>query len=79
MIIEHHPLGKDFPELRERISALKGHAHFTHLTSEYETVDKSVVRFEQQLEHCSDDELEQLKLRRVHLKDELYALLTAEA
>jgi uncharacterized protein YdcH (DUF465 family) len=37
------------------------------------------VRFEQQLEHCSGEELEQLKLRRVHLKDELYALLTAEA
>ncbi|MEX8501248.1 YdcH family protein [Leptothrix ochracea] len=79
MIIEHHPLSKDFPELRERISALKSHAHFTHLANEYEAVDKSVVRFEQQLEHCSGEELEQLKLRRVHLKDELYALLTAEA
>ena len=78
-MIEHHPLTKDFPELRDRISALKSHAHFTHLATEYESVDKSVVRFEQQLEHCSYQELEDLKLRRVRLKDELYSLLTSAA
>jgi uncharacterized protein len=78
-MIEHHPLTKDFPELRDRIHAMKSHAHFTNLASEYEDLDKSVVRFEQQLEHCSNQELEDLKLRRVRLKDELYSLLTSAA
>lgn len=78
-MIEHHPLTKDFPELRDRIHAMKSHAHFTNLATEYESVDKTVVRFEQKLEHCSDQELEDLKLRRVRLKDELYTLLTSAA
>ena len=44
---------------------------------EYEEVDKAVIRLEKGVEHGSDAELETLKLKRVHLKDELYALLKA--
>jgi uncharacterized protein YdcH (DUF465 family) len=78
MVQDHHPLIKDFPELKERIHALKtSNAHFAKLEREYEEVDKAVVRLETGVEHGSTAELEQKKLLRVSLKDELYALLKA--
>lgn len=79
MPTEHHPLIKDFPELRERIHALKGDSHFSRLERAYEELDKRVVRIEGRIEHTSEDELERLKVERVRLKDELYRLLTATA
>jgi len=79
MSAEHHPLAQDFPELRERIHALKSDAHFSRLERAYEDVDKRIARAEDRIEHRSDAELEQLKLERVRLKDELYRLLTATA
>jgi uncharacterized protein YdcH (DUF465 family) len=74
---DHHPLIKDFPELRERIHALKADAHFARLEKEYEDLDKQIVRLEDRIEHSSDAELDQLKTRRVQLKDDLYRLLSA--
>jgi uncharacterized protein YdcH (DUF465 family) len=76
MVQDHHPLIKDFPELKDRIHALKtSNAHFAKLEREYEEVDKAVVRLETGVEHGSTAELEKKKLQRVSLKDELYALL----
>lgn len=78
MIQEHHPLAKDFPELKDRIHALKtGSAHFARLEREYEDLDKEIVRMETGVEHASSADLESKKQRRVSLKDELYALLKA--
>lgn len=76
MIQEHHPLNQDFPEHKDKIHALKQQdAHFARLYREYEEVDKAVVRLETRVELASDAELEDKKLQRVRLKDELYALL----
>lgn len=78
MIQEHHPLAKDFPELKDRIHALKtSSAHFARLEREYEELDKEIVRLETGVEHASSADLEGKKQRRVGLKDELYALLKA--
>lgn len=78
MIQDHHPLAKDFPELKDRIHALKtGSTHFARLEREYEELDKEIVRLETGLEHSSSSDLEGKKQRRVSLKDELYALLKA--
>jgi uncharacterized protein YdcH (DUF465 family) len=79
MSTERHPLIKDFPELRERIHALKSDSHFARLERAYEDLDKRIVRIEDRIEHSSEDELERLKVERVRLKDELYRLLTATA
>jgi uncharacterized protein len=73
--VEHHPLVKDFPEFGERIHALKHDHHFARLGSEYEAVDKEVVRLEDGIENASDLDLEALKKQRLQLKDQLYALL----
>jgi len=74
--VDNHPLGRDFPELKDRIHELKtGDAHFRRLMEQYEATDRDVVRAEQGLDHLSDANLEDIKLRRVKLKDELYAIL----
>ena len=78
MIQEHHPLAKDFRECRDKIHALKtSSAHFARLARDYEDLDKAIVRLETGIEHGSSAELEQKKVLRVTLKDELYTLLKA--
>ncbi|MFT3858543.1 MAG: DUF465 domain-containing protein [Aquabacterium sp.] len=78
MTQDHHPLAKDFPEFKDKIHALKtSNAHFARLEREYEEVDKAIVRLENGVEHGSSTELEQKKLQRVSLKDELYTMLKA--
>lgn len=77
MPLEHHPLIKEFPELHDAIHELKTNdAHFRGLFEEYEKVDKEVFRIESDAEPSSDQYVEELKLKRVKLKDELYAMLT---
>lgn len=76
-LVDNHPLGREFPELRDRIHELKmADAHFSRLFTEYEDVDRAVVRAEQRVDLMADEALEKLKVRRVHLKDDLYRLLT---
>lgn len=78
MIQDHHPLAKDFPELKDKIHSLKtSNAHFAKLEREYEDLDKAIVRLETGVEHGSSIELEQKKQQRVTLKDELYNMLKA--
>jgi uncharacterized protein YdcH (DUF465 family) len=77
MTIEHHSLLADFPDLRERIHELKmSNPEFAELYREYDAVDKEVYRIEEEIETPSDRYTEDLKKRRVHLKDQLYVMLT---
>ncbi|HEX5311791.1 YdcH family protein [Aquabacterium sp.] len=78
MVQDHHPLAKDFPELKDKIHTLKTtNAHFAKLERDYEELDKAIVRLETGIEHGSSAELEQKKLQRVSMKDELYSMLKA--
>lgn len=78
MPIEHHDLQHDFPEFHDRIHALKtSNTHFAKLFDEYHEVDRAVRRIEQEIETPSDAYTEELKMRRVRLKDELYSMLRA--
>ena len=43
MYVEHHPLIKDFPELRGALHELRlGDADFARLADTYETLDKRI-------------------------------------
>ena len=78
MPIEHHDLQHDFPEGHDRIHAqTPRHAHVATLFDEYHQVDREVRRIEQEIETPSDAYTEELKMRRVKLKDALYAMLRA--
>lgn len=81
MDIEHHrDLAHEFPELKQRIHELKlADAAFRDLYREYQDVDDEIYRIEQEIEARSDAYTEDLKRRRVHLKDQLYAVLTGRA
>ncbi len=78
MIIEKHSLAIDFPEFKDRIHDLKmSDAHFANKFEEYNDLDKEIIRIEEGLENTSDEFLEDLKMKRVHLKDELVDMLRA--
>jgi len=75
-MIEKHALHHEFPELEKEIHHLKVQdAHFARLFKDYHQLDKEIYRIEVGIESTSDTYLEQQKLARLHLKDELYTLL----
>jgi len=76
-LAHHRNLAQEFPELKARIHDLKlGSPAFRHLYAEYRAVDNEIYRIEQEIETPSDDYTEELKRRRVLLKDRLYGMLT---
>jgi len=76
MFGEHHDLAQEFPEYKDRIHELKtSNAHFASLFEEYENLDKEIYRIEEQIETPSDEYTEQLKQKRVELKDQLFQML----
>lgn len=78
MFGEHHDLLHELPEFRDQIHEMKiSNAHFAKLFDEYHEVDHEVRRIEQGVETPSDDYTEELKKKRLALKDELYKMLKA--
>jgi len=73
---EHHDLVHELPEYREKIHEMKlSNHHFAKLFDEYHEIDHEVRRIEQEIETPSDEYTEELKKKRLHLKDELFAML----
>lgn len=78
MSVEHHDLVHEFPELRDRIHDMKvGDAHFRRLFEEYHELTRNIEKMEDEVTPVSTSTEEDAKRRRVHLKDELYRMLTA--
>lgn len=76
MSLEKHDLVHEFPQFREKIHTLKTQdAHFAKLFDAYHEVDHEIHRIEQEVETPGDEYVENLKRRRVQLKDELYTML----
>lgn len=75
--MEKHDLRHEFPELEDQIHNLKvSDNHFRRLFDEYDEVNTEIHRIETGAEATSDETLNQLRMKRVHLKDELYEMLT---
>lgn len=76
MLGESHDLFHEFPEYRDCIAELKAaDPRFAELYDEYHKVNDEVERIELQIETPSDFYTETLKKKRLHLKDEIYAIL----
>lgn len=76
MHVEHHPLIKDFPELRDTLHELRqADHHFARIAGEYEELDKRICRVEDGVESLDDAGLNSLKLQRVSLKDDVARML----
>lgn len=69
-----------FPEYRDLITQLKTtDAHFVRLFDEHNALDQQIKRMESHTEPSSPIQIEQLKKKKLHLKDEVYAVLKKAA
>lgn len=76
MSVQHHDLLHEFPELRDRIHELKmNDRHFRKLFDEYHELTDNIEHMEDESLPASTSREEAAKLRRAHLKDELYQML----
>jgi uncharacterized protein YdcH (DUF465 family) len=75
--MEKHDLHHEFPELSEKIHALKiSDNHFKKLFTEYHDINNEVHSIETGAVVTVDETLDLLRTKRVYLKDQLYKFLT---
>ena len=78
MRVDHRDLHDDLPEYAQRIHELKvGDHHFAHLFKRYDEINHEIRRLELDDVPMGDAAFEKLKLERLQLKDQLYAMLKA--
>ena len=79
MSVEHHDLVHEFPDLKARSHQLKTtDHHFRKLFDEYHLLTRSIENMENEVTPVTTRTEEDAKMKRVHLKDELYRMLTEE-
>jgi len=67
-----------FPEYRDLITKLKhSDLHFTNLFDRHNEIDQKIQNLEANIEIGTQEEIEALKKEKLHLKDQLYAILAA--
>lgn len=65
-----------FPEFRDQISILKTQdAHFARLFSRHNDLDQEIKNMEAGVVPADGTTIEVLKKEKLHLKDQLYAIL----
>ena len=78
MPIEKHDLLHELPEYKDRIHELKvSNNHFAKIFSNYHDIDHEIHRIEEGIETPADEYIEELKKKRLHMKDELFAMIKA--
>ena len=78
MPIEKHDLLHELPEYKDRIHELKvSNNHFAKIFSNYHDVDHEIHRIEEGIETPADEYIEELKKKRLQMKDELFAMIKA--
>lgn len=78
MSVDHHDLIHEFPALKDRIHELKvADHHFRRLFDEYHELTRDIEKMEDEVTPAATHVEEEAKKRRLHLKDELYRMLTA--
>lgn len=72
----HHPILREFPEHRETIRRLRiSNDHFRNMFEEYHRLDDAICRIEEEIDYATDQETEELKMRRAKLKDYIYHIV----
>ncbi len=75
--MQKHDLLHEFPEHKEKIHILKTtDHHFRKFFDEYHEVDHAIHSIESGATATTDEHLNELRKKRVTLKDSLYAFLT---
>jgi uncharacterized protein len=73
----HHPINQELPRHAATIKHLKGtQDEFRKAYNEYHYLDDAIYRIEEEIDSATDQELEDMKLRRARLKDWLFHAVT---
>jgi len=73
-----HELHEEFPDAGDALHALKiSNAHFARLADEYHEVNREIHRIEAEIAPASDEATEELKKKRLQLKDQIAAMIAA--
>lgn len=65
-----------FPEYRDLITKLKTtDHHFMRLFEQHNVLDQKIKNMESRIETGTHEEIELVKKEKLHLKDQLYAIL----
>jgi uncharacterized protein YdcH (DUF465 family) len=76
MLGESHDLLHEFPEYESKIAKLReSNDLFHNLMDEYDWLDAQIRNLEELSTPISDFHMEEMKKRRLHLKDKLYRIL----
>lgn len=71
-----HELAEEFPEHRDAISTLKRtSSHFSKLADQYHEINRAIHRFETRVEPVDERPEHGLRIQRMVLKDQIYAML----
>ena len=72
-----HELHEEFPDKADRIQELKQtDHHFARLADEYHEINRAVHRAETNVEPTDDFNEEEMRKKRMALKDEIWAILS---
>lgn len=74
--MEKHDLLHEFPEYQDKIHQLKiENNHFKKLFEEYDEIEHQILRINKGIEIMTDEAFKEIKVRMLHLKDEIYTYL----
>lgn len=74
-----HELHDEFPHDAQALHRLKiGNEHFARLADRHHEVNREIHRIAAEIEAASEERLEALKRERLHLLDEIAALIEQE-
>jgi hypothetical protein len=79
MYIQPHDVEHEFPEYRQTLEEMRSQdSHLAQLVKEYEELNAEIVDIEENERPFQDYEFEEMKKRRLMLKDEIYFILRGE-
>ena len=78
MQVEHHELHREFPEFLDVMQVLRNSdSHFSEMFDEYHALTNQVEHLEEDDLPVDDFTIEDMKKKRVKLKDTMYKMLVA--
>ena len=79
MELLNHDLAHEFPHLVGKMRSLKlSSSRFLHLFNEYDEVNNGITKIEQEGSAIADEALENMKKKRLKIKDDIYQMLIAK-
>ena len=76
MDLLNHDLAHEFPGYVPKMRSLKtSDPHFSSLFNQYDMDNHAIINYEQGLGVITDEALEDLKKRRLRIKDQIYQIL----